>query len=379
MSKVLFFCNLLPRKCGSFEALLVALAREMAAQGDRIRFAFAGEPVAPVAAALAQSGARWDTIPGWSDGEGREHPWRFTGPSLRLLRREKPDVAVVHFGNELPSLAAALAWRATGARTRWVWQQDQRIAPPTALTARVSRIRLAASAFDAFVAVYDGGARSLARRGVPQTRIHTIFNSVPPYEPSRPRGWLRAALGLSENDVLAVAVGSLIERKRIDFLLDAMAVAADRGTRFHLAVAGDGPLREALAQRARQAGIEARTHFLGLRDDVREVLAEADLFVHAAAAEGSSYAILESMAAGLPAVVTDAGAAREQVVDGQTGWVMDSKDFYGFVDRLIGLCGCAPRRREMGDTARARWRRDYLTETAARRYASLYRGDCCSQ
>jgi len=372
--KVLHFCNLFPNKTGAYENLLAAIGKEFCAHGDELVMAFAGGPIPPVAEALREQGVKWRVIDGWSDGRGGEHPWHFCRPALRLLRKERPDVATVHFGNELPSLLVRMLAPRGPKPTRWIWEQDQQIRDPSALTARLSKIRLLGHVFDKVVAVYDGGRESFLRRRVPAGRVEVIYNAVGDYEPTRKRGWLREELGLGENDIIAVSTGWLVPRKRIDFVLRAFS-ATLLGTRHtvRLIALGGGPLRDTLEKKALELGVGRQTCFFGQRNDVREILAEADVLVHASAAETCTYAITESMCAGIPAVVTEAGAAREQIADGVTGFVLGRNDCDGFADRLLSLVNDRALRRRLGAAARERWQQFYRLEDAARKYYALYR------
>jgi glycosyltransferase involved in cell wall biosynthesis len=283
----------------------------------------------------------------------------------------RPDVAVVHFGNELPAFAASLLGPLVGAGgMKWVWQQDQQIADPSPLAARLNRLRLLALRFDHFVAVYQGGKASLLARGVPAARISVIHNSVSDHGPDRGRGWLRKELDLESDAVLLVGVGSLIPRKRHNLLLQVLRAA---GRRTHLVIAGDGPLRQELESRVAEMGLDRRVHLLGLRNDVRDILTEADLYVSAAVAEGCNYTLLEAMATGVPAVVTESGAAREQIEDGVSGYVVGLNDVAGFACRVEALLSDADRRRAMGDAARELWARMFRIEDAASKYRELYR------
>lgn len=368
--RVLFFCNLLPRKQGSFERFLVELAARFRQGGDTVVFAFAGEPVPAVGDALRSAGACWEVIEGWSDGL-RERPWRFCVPALRLLRRHRPDVAAVHFGNEMPALIVSLLAPLCGCRgVKWVWQQDQQVSDPSFLTAHLSRLRILAVRFDRFVTVYEGGRRSLISRRIPAAKVAVIHNAVADHRPIRDSGWLRKELGLGDKEILLGTVGSLLPRKRHEFLLEALRrLPADS----HLLIVGDGPLGDALRGRAATMGLPDRVHWLGLRNDVREILQEVDVYVHASLAETCTYATTESMCAGKPAVLTDAGAAREQVADGVSGYVVSPDDLDGFVARVGELVAAPAMRVAMGREARLLWEKRFRVEAQASGYHALYR------
>ncbi len=372
--KVLFFCNLVPKKTGAFERLLTELGHIFRMYGDALCLALAGEPSPTIGEGWRAAGTRWVVVKGWVDALGREKPWGFVPPALRLLGAEKPDVAAVHFGDEIPALVAAMLASRGGARTtKWVWQQDQQVREAGWLTRRLSRLRLLSFFFDRFVAVYEGGKCSLERRGITSERIRVISNSVADAPCQRSPGWLKKELGLRGDSVLAVSVSALIPRKRVDWLIRALAATSQDSPVLHLAVAGEGHERERLVSLAAKLGVAERTHWLGLRDDVREILAEADYVVHASEAEGACYALVETMCAARAIVTTDAGAAREQVEDGVTGFVTRRDDFDAFAACVRKLKDDSALRQRMGSAARKRWQERYRVENAARAYHALYR------
>ncbi len=364
--KTLFFCNLIPDKRGAYEALLVALGREFRAAGDELVLVFARDPVPAVAAEFRAAGLRWELIEGWSSGAGREHAWAFCRPALGLVRRERPDVAVVNFGNELPTLAVALATP----RTRWVWVQHQQMQDPSPLARHVSRIRLLSFAVAHFIAVYEGGRESLRKRGISAKRVSFVDNAIQDFMPTRPAGWLAQELGLARDTPLVVTTGWLIPRKRIDFGLRAFARVVGDAV---LLVIGEGPERAELERLAGELGVAGRVRFLGRRNDVREILPECAVLMHTSLAETCTYAITEAMAASVPAVVTEAGAAREQIADGESGFVLAREDVDGLAGRLSLLLNDAAMRARFGAAARARFLARYTLENSARRYHELYR------
>ena len=111
---------------------------------------------------------------------------------------------------------------------------------------------------------------------------------------------------------------------------------------------------------------------MGVRNDVTDILLEADLLLHSSTAETCTYAITESMAAGIPAVATDAGAAREQIEDGVSGFVVGRDDLDGFVGRVAELLDDPQHRHAMGAIAQQRWHDRFDLMTTVRQYHALY-------
>jgi glycosyltransferase involved in cell wall biosynthesis len=184
---------------------------------------------------------------------------------------------------------------------------------------------------------------------------------------------LRARLGIPAEAVMLMSVGSLIPRKRMDFIVKALGPVLRTAKNAWVLVAGDGPESSALESLARREVSDGRIRFLGLRDDVRDLLAAADVCVHASVAEACTYAVTESMSAGIPAVVTEAGAHREQIEDGCSGYVLGCDDSAGFAARVAELVNDPARRRSMGERALERWRQHFQVEAQAAAYHALYR------
>ncbi|HEY5425884.1 MAG TPA: glycosyltransferase, partial [Candidatus Tumulicola sp.] len=89
---------------------------------------------------------------------------------------------------------------------------------------------------------------------------------------------LRARVGAGLGDRLVLCVSRLAKEKNIELLLEAMALANEPSLR--LVIAGDGPARQALEERARECGVAARTRFLGVvaREQLPDLYASCDVF-----------------------------------------------------------------------------------------------------
>ena len=119
-------------------------------------------------------------------------------------------------------------------------------------------------------------------------------------------------------------------------------------------IAGAGPQRTDLEMLATRLGVRSNVRFLGLRDDIPELMAAADALVLSSAWEGSPNVVLEAMAAALPVVATDVGGVRELVETGRTGFVVPPRRPKDLAVGLYSMMG-VPRegRIAMGDAARA--------------------------
>ena len=182
---------------------------------------------------------------------------------------------------------------------------------------------------------------------------------------------LRDELGLRPDDRLLVSVGNLYPVKGHRHLIDAVALLTPHYRSLHLAICGRGDADHALTAQARALGIADRVHLLGLRSDIPNVLASADIFVHPSLSEGLPLALLEAMFAARPIVATDVGEVATVLANG-AGVVVQpgSAPALAFaVNRLLGRPELA---RTMADRAFRSACDEYDVSRMVDRYQSLY-------
>jgi glycosyltransferase involved in cell wall biosynthesis len=139
-----------------------------------------------------------------------------------------------------------------------------------------------------------------------------------------------------------------------------------------LLIAGEGPLRGALEAQRDRLGIAGRVSLLGARHDVVDLMGAGDVFVLSSVREGLSITLLESMRAGLPAVVTAVGGNAEAVSEGVTGRLVPVADAGALGEALAHLLENPATRESMGREARARWQRSFTAERMVRETEALY-------
>jgi glycosyltransferase involved in cell wall biosynthesis len=173
----------------------------------------------------------------------------------------------------------------------------------------------------------------------------------------------RASWGVAADDLVVGCVANINPQKGIVELVRAFKKArllARQHNAVLVLVGAEYPQHAAYSALVRrqlrtEGLVEAQDAILvGGRDDVESQLAGMDVFALAAVprSEGVTTSVLEAMAAGLPVVVTDVGALREVVDDGETGFVIPSGDTTRFGLALAGLLNNADQRRSMGEAAR---------------------------
>ena len=163
---------------------------------------------------------------------------------------------------------------------------------------------------------------TVRRDGYPASRIVVIPNGLDfsRFENSETqREECRLQLGLDASDIAIVNVANLIPYKGHGELVKAFGMLALKDSRLKLFLVGeDRGIWADLLDEAKKFGVAERIRLMGRRSDVPELLSAMDIGVMASHEEGSSNALLEKLAAGLPVVATNVGGNPE-ALDGMPG------------------------------------------------------------
>jgi glycosyltransferase involved in cell wall biosynthesis len=234
-------------------------------------------------------------------------------------------------------------------------------------------LRAAVELSGAVVAVSHALGAHLSRTlGVRPARIVTIPNGARGARAATATSSLREELRLSAADPLAVAVGNLYPVKGHRYLVEALALLAPRFPRLHVAIAGRGTLHDALHAQARALEVGDRLHLLGLRSDVGNVLAGADVFVLPSLSEGVPLALLEAMLAACPIVATAVGDVAAVLGGDAAGILVPPADPVALAAGLAALLADRTRASRLAAAAAARAAREYSLARMVDRYTALY-------
>jgi glycosyltransferase involved in cell wall biosynthesis len=196
------------------------------------------------------------------------------------------------------------------------------------------------------VAVMGSQARAdLVRRGLDERRVVVVPASVDE------RRFAQGRASAIRYDL--VTASQLSSRKRIgDFLL-VVALLRMRRPEVRAAIAGRGPLEHVLRAEARRLGVADAVDFLGFVADVESLYAQSRLFMLTSDREGLSIALTEAMAAGLPALVTDVGEARDVLTPEVNGYLVAVGDVAALVEHATRLLDDDRLRARMSAAARS--------------------------
>lgn len=353
---------------GGSESVFAVLSRHFRAAGSRVVCAVGEEGW--LTHELRKAEVAVHVLPGLGKGKVPE-----AGSLLALCRLiVRHDISLVHSfsfpAHAYGVLAARLTRRAclvnvrnrhhdlAGRRRAFLWRH------------------LIAPLADAMVAVSEDLASEVER--VSGRKAVCIRNGVDinPLRGTKSRAQTRAELGLPSQALVLGTIGNMRPVKGQIDLLRAAAVAAKHtpAVRVLLIGAPEEPTATELRAFCRQAGLDGNVSFLGRRDDAVELLPAMDIFCLPSLAEGTSNALLQAMAAGLPVIATAVGGNTEVVLHPRTGLLVAPRDPASMAEAMLSLARDPELRSKMGQAGRDRVAERFSLTAMIKRYEQLYQG-----
>jgi glycosyltransferase involved in cell wall biosynthesis len=290
--------------------------------------------------------------------------WR----TYRLLRRTRFDVVHVH--TPIAALIGRVAARLAGVPViiytahGFYFHADM---APWKRSLHVALERLGAACGHFIMTVSDEDRQEALRTGIAHAdTIETIYNGIDTarFDPARfsaaDRGAFRSRHAIPGNAYVIGIVGRLVREKGFLELFDAVAALRRDHPRVRLLVVGDALPSEhdagkaLIVERARALGLEDAITWTGMVDDTAPWLAAMDSFALPSYREGLPVSLLEAMGMALPSVATNIRGCREEIVHGESGWLVPPRDSVALADRLRWFVEHPDEARQMGQRARQR-------------------------
>lgn len=169
---------------------------------------------------------------------------------------------------------------------------------------------------DAVIALSASIAKRLAADDVAPDRIHVIPPAIDLTHALHASPWPVGVPRSPDGVPLVVTIAALTDEKGVASLLDAAAQVHRRIHDVRFLVLGDGPNRHALLERRAQLGLEDVVMLPGHVDAPEAVLAYATLYAQPSLSEGFGSSVLDALARGVPAIVSDTGGLPDAVAEG---------------------------------------------------------------
>ncbi|HEY7400935.1 MAG TPA: glycosyltransferase [Actinomycetota bacterium] len=295
----------------------------------------------------------------------------------RLVRAHRPDVVHTHLAKAgaLGRLAAHRAGTQVVVHTYHGHVLEGYFSRPVSRAFLEVERRLAAWS-TALVAVSDAVRAELLALGIGrphQWRVIPVGLELDPLLGPLPRAAAaRETLGLPVVGPVVGIVGRLVPVKDHETFLAAAARIVRERPSAHVAIVGDGELRERLGPRA-AALLGRHVTFTGWVEDLPALYAALDVVVLTSRNEGTPVALIEAGAAGKPVVATRVGGVAEVVEDGRTGALVGAGDAEGVAGEVLRLLDDPGLARARGEAARAHVRTRFSAARLEEDVDFLYR------
>jgi len=276
----------------------------------------------------------------------------------RLCRRRRYDVVHVHW----PLPHALFGWaarRACGARMVTSWYGVELRWVKSSLPWLKRFLVWALRASDQVVAISSATAREI-------TNLVPVSVRVIPYTVGFSEAAPGSSLPRAGDTFVILFVGSLVERKGVRYLIDALPLLP---THLHakLVIIGDGAERSRLEAQVRERGLEHRVEVRGrvAEQELRRAYAAASVLVLPAIVdargdtEGLGVVLLEAMSYGVPVIGSDLGGITDIVVDGETGLLVPPQDSGALAAALERLATDRDLARRLGEAGGSHVRRHF--------------------
>lgn len=154
---------------------------------------------------------------------------------------------------------------------------------------------------------YQAGVDRYGHRIVDSERFMILKNGIDirkySYNPEV-QARMKQELGLIGKRVIG-HVGRFDPLKNHAFLIDIFKIISEIAPDIEFVLVGRGEMEEVIKEKVATYGLDRKVHFLGIRDDVPQLMNMMDGFIFPSISEGLGNVLIEAQAAGLPCLASD--------------------------------------------------------------------------
>ena len=205
------------------------------------------------------------------------------------------------------------------------------------------------------IAVSEAVKKHLCAQGLDGSKIRVLHNGIDltRFQPIS-KTEARSCLSYDSDAQIFGVFGRLSPEKGQKFAIEAMSIVIKDYPNARLILAGDGKDRADLESFAQTLGIAENVHFEGFIADPSRMMSACDAVIVPSIKEGFGLAAVEAMALGRPVVATDAGGLPEIIVNGETGFIVPTRDPQAIADLIKHLLEDKALAESMGKRGRER-------------------------
>lgn len=307
-------------------------------------------------------------------GHGKPNPFGLLAALIRLFWMLRGTNVLISFTPHSNLLGLPLAWLA-GVPVR-IGTHHGFIEGSSGMLAwahgRLTNSRLCSVMVAVSAQVRD---YAINREGASPTRITVIENGIEPFVEvdslKQRRKEIRERLGVTSQTALLLTVGRLTIQKGHTILLEAISEVIKINSSVKFVFAGDGPQKQALLAKVVSLKLDDYVEFLGVWNEIPELLFAADIFIQPSLWEGLSLALLEALQAGLPVVATSVEGVVDVVQDGRHAILVPANDAIALATGIERLLVDPALRKKLSKNGQTRVKAHYSIDAMCGAYEKL--------
>lgn len=140
---------------------------------------------------------------------------------------------------------------------------------------------------------------------------------------------------IPEQAYVILSIGELNDNKNHKVIIEALGKIKDPN--IHYVICGQGTNEKFLKNRSKELGIDKNVHFMGFRNDVLKFYQVANVFAFPSKREGLSLSLMEAMASGLPAIVSDIRGNTDLIVPNKGGLLLDINNTSDVASKILRI------------------------------------------
>ncbi len=256
----------------------------------------------------------------------------------KLLEEIEPDILDAHYLTSYGIPASRLRFHPF---IITIWGSDVLLAPNEFGKKHVALMKKALREADIILCFGEHTRDEVIKLGKEPDRVKTALLGVDTqiFYPQPKDRKLRLSLGILDSPTV-VSIRNFEPVYDIETLIQAIPSVLSQSPEAKFVIAGEGSQRDCLEELAKSLGIWERIRFVGriAHDELPKYLTSADIYVSTSLSDsGASISLLEAIACGLPAIVTDVGDVRKWIENGKNGFVIPVKSAELLAEKIVYL------------------------------------------
>ena len=291
---------------------------------------------------------------------------------------KKHQIQIVHTHNYNAHVWGSVAAKLAGVKLL-EHVHDPRYEPPGYMaslglpeTTQFAQVRYFSKLSDKiFVLTNQNKEYIVSQRMAPVEKVSILWNGIPLSENIEPKSSVFENLSIPPEGKIVFTAMRLSPEKNAAAILE--IARRVRNPNVFFVIAGNGPEKKILEEKARKARIAEKIHFLGYRSDIKALLSASDIFILPTLRELHSLTMMEAMSLGIPALVSKgAGCNDDFIRHGENGFLLDPRNPAEWAETIDLLLQNDDQRQKVGHAGKEWIKQECDIKIVVRKIESIY-------